>query len=68
MTDLGDKCKHEVVGVINLKDAGQSELLTGACYNCPDNVTITDEYRIVSGKVYELVPQVHHVELDGNRE
>ena len=45
---------HEVVKVVPLKEAGQSEFMMGNCYYCNGKAVIDHRYRNVNGQVYEL--------------
>ncbi len=59
---------HEILKFIGMQETLQDDLSIGNCFYCHSTIVITDKYRNVSGKVYELRPQVHHTELDGNQE
>ncbi len=45
---------HEIVKVVPLKEAGQSEFMVGNCYYCNRRTIIDHKYRNVNGQVYEL--------------
>ncbi len=54
--ELCDEGIHQVVKLIGVKEAGQSEFAMGDCYYCNERVPIGNKYRPVRGMVYELIP------------
>jgi len=58
MKTIENKCEHKVVKFIGMqKTMNGVKYALGNCYYCKTTIVITNKYRKVIGKVYEVIPQ-----------